>query len=177
MNKFVAVSKYISYLLRHHPQELEMSEDGFVPIQQLISKVQKKFPNVSREFIDLLIQRGNKRFQIKNDKIRAVYGHSIPVTINLDKDRKTNELYHGTSEEAAEKILKSGLKPKGRNKVHLSTSKKEAIRVGSRHSDNPVILRINVCKARKNGICFEKATDKVYLADFVPSDYISRCKN
>lgn len=172
MNKVVAVSKYLSYLLRHHPKDLEMSKDGFAPLQQVVSKIQKTFPYVDREFIERLVEQDNNRFQIKKNHIRALYGHSIPVAIQLNYDHKQDILYHGTSEKAAEKILKEGLKPQTRNKVHLSTSKQEAIRVGKRHSAQPVILHINANKARQNGIDFEKATDNVYLCDYIPPDYI-----
>jgi putative RNA 2'-phosphotransferase len=177
MDTFIAISKYLSYLLRHHPNDLPMTRDGFVPIQQVLSKVQKKYPEVNREFIKQLVNQRNKRFQIRNDKIRALYGHSIPVTIDLDKDDQTDILYHGTSQQSAEKILQEGLKSKGRNKVHLSASKQEAMRVGKRHSDQPVILKIDVAKARENGFCFEKATKNVFLTDFIPSIYIHKITN
>lgn len=174
MNQFVIVSKYLSYLLRHHPDDLPISKDGFVSLTLVVRKVQKKFPQVDKQFIEKIVQQGNKRFEIKNNQIRALYGHSIPVTIQLDKDHSVNRLYHGTSKKAAEKILKTGLKSKGRNKVHLSTSKQEAIRVGKRHSSHPVILQIDVNQAQKQGFCFQRATENVYVSDFIPSRFISK---
>jgi putative RNA 2'-phosphotransferase len=177
MKQQIAVSKYLSYLLRHHPENLKISDEGFVPIPDVLSKVQKKFPDVNKEYLEEMIERGNKRFQIKNNQIRALYGHSIPVTIQLDKNSEIDVLYHGTSEKSANNILKEGLKPKGRNKVHLSISKKEAIRVGKRHSKKPVILKINVKEARKNDIQFEKATENVVVSDLIPPEFISMDKN
>ena len=177
MKEQIAVSKYLSYLLRHHPANLKMSDDGFVPIPDILSKVQKKFPDVNKEYLEEVTELGNKRFQIKNNQIRALYGHSIPVTIQLDKNSEIDVLYHGTSEKSAKNILKEGLKPKGRNKVHLSTSKKEAIRVGKRHSKQPVILQIDVKQARMNDIQFERATENVIVSDFIPPEFISIEKN
>jgi len=174
MNQFVAVSKYLSYLLRHHPDDLPINKDGFVPLNSMVRKMQKKFPQVNKQFIERIVQQGNKRFEIKNNQIRALYGHSIPVTIQLDEDRSVNRLYHGTSKKAAEKIFKTGLKSKGRNKVHLSTSKQEAKRVGKRHSSHPVILQIDVDQAQKHGLIFQRATENVYVSDFIPPKFISK---
>lgn len=174
MKQFVAVSKYLSYLLRHHPEDLPISKEGFVSLNVVIQKIQKKFPQVDKHFIERIVEQGNKRFQIKNNQIRALYGHSIPVTIQLDENSTVDTLYHGTSNQAAEKILKEGLKPKGRNKVHLSTSLKEAIRVGKRHSNHPVILQIDVYRAQKYGLCFQRATENVYVSDFIPPKFISK---
>lgn len=173
MNKQMTVSKFLSYLLRHHPEDLRMSNDGFVPISDVLSKIQNKFPDVNREYLEDLIESGNKRFQIKNNHIRALYGHSIPVTIPLDTNSEIDVLYHGTSARSAKNIFKEGLKPKGRKKVHLSTSKKEADRVGKRHSKQPIILQIDVKEARKNNIHFEKATENVYVSDHIPPQFIS----
>lgn len=172
MDKGTAVSKFLSYVLRHNPNDLEMNEEGFVPIQQVLKKIQKKFPDVDRSFIERLIHEGNTRFQLKENQIRALYGHSIPVKIHRNKDFQDTILYHGTSEKAAKKIIKEGLKPKGRNKVHLSTSIQEAIRVGKRHCKNPVILFIDAKKVIEKGISIEKATDKVFLSDYIPPECI-----
>lgn len=44
MNKLVELSKEISYALRHAPweYELEIDEEGWVPIAQLLDSLQKK---------------------------------------------------------------------------------------------------------------------------------------
>ncbi len=173
MNKIVSVSKYMSYLLRHNPKGLDISKNGFVLIDDLLEKLREKYPNIDKKSLEKVIKHGKKRFQIKNDKIRALYGHSIPVNISFEDEIDVDFLYHGTSERTAEKILKEGLKPQSRNKVHLSPSKNEAIQVGKRHISNPVILKIDVGKAIENNVNFFKATDNVYLSDTIPAKYIS----
>ncbi|MEF8849014.1 MAG: RNA 2'-phosphotransferase, partial [Candidatus Thermoplasmatota archaeon] len=111
------ISKYISYLLRHDPRDLPISKEGWVPLSKLLKKLQKRHPNIDKDFLKKVVQNGNKRFQIKNNKIRALYGHSIDVKIKHEKDKKIKNLYHGTTKKAAEKILQQGLKPQNRNKV------------------------------------------------------------
>lgn len=172
----VALSKYLSYLLRHHPDDLPFSKDGFVPLDQIVQKIKKRFPQVTKHHLLQLSHLNNSRFQIKNGNIRALYGHSIPVEICLPSAKNINVLYHGTTQQSAQQILLEGLKPKGRQKVHLSATVEEAIRVGKRRTPHPVILQVDVMKAQQAGIIFEKATDLVYLSDEIPPEFISKLR-
>jgi len=167
------ISKYMSYLLRHNPEELNMDERGYVSLSDLLEKLRRRFPQVDEKLVREIVEKSErKRFEIRNGRIRAVYGHSIPVNLDLKEDRRIKILYHGTTPEAAEKILKTGLKPMKRRWVHLSPTIDIAIKVGMRRTRKPVILEIDAEKARENGIKFYKATDQVYLTKYVPPKYI-----
>ena len=81
--KNVGLSKEISYALRHAPweYELELDENGFVDVQQLIDSLRedKKWQFVTIDDILKSMELSDKkRFEIKDGKIRALYGHSIP---------------------------------------------------------------------------------------------------
>lgn len=166
-----AVSKYMSYVLRHHPPET-MMKNGFLPLDDLLELVHEKY-DVDIKFIQSIVKSDEKeRFEIRNNKIRAIYGHSIPVLIPLP-EADIDILYHGTTEKAAHHIMKEGLQSKGRQKVHLSPTVKVAVEVGKRKCKNPVVLRIDARKASKEGIPIEKASNLVYVADFIPPKYIS----
>lgn len=168
------ISRYLSYLLRHDPEDLPMRKDGFVPIEDVLKKLKGRFPSVDRNIIKKLAEGSESRFEIKNNMMRALYGHTIPVEIHLKPADDVKYLYHGTTPSAAKKILREGLKPMGRRKVHLSPTIEQAIKVGRRRTKNPVILRIDVESAKKEGIRFEKANDLVYLSDEIPPRFISR---
>ena len=169
-----AVSKYMSYYLRHHPPEA-VSEDGFIHLDELVNLVQEKY-NVNKEFIVSVVEKDSKgRFQIEKNRIRALYGHSYPVLIELPPS-DIDILYHGTTEKAASQILKEGLTPMGRQKVHLSPTPEVAVEVGKRKCDRPVILVIDAKKALKDNITIEKASNSVYVADFIPPEYISQAE-
>jgi 5-formyltetrahydrofolate cyclo-ligase len=166
------VSKYMSYFLRHHPPNT-ISEDGFISLDELVALVQNRYA-VDKEFVICLVKTDSKgRFQIQDRSIRAVYGHSYPVRIALPP-ADVDLLYHGTTEKAARQIVKEGIKPKGRQKVHLSPTPEGAVEVGKRRCSHPVILHIDVRKALKDNILIEKANESVYVADFIPPEYISR---
>ncbi|MEM3726187.1 MAG: RNA 2'-phosphotransferase [Candidatus Bathyarchaeia archaeon] len=172
----IKISKYISYLLRHNPKNLNMDKSGFVSLKELLKKLNERF-QVDEKLIREIIEKSDKkRFEIIGDKIRAIYGHTIPVEIQFEEDKTIKRLYHGTRAEAASEILKTGLKPMKRRWVHLSPTMEIAMEVGLRRTRKPVILEIDAEAARKDGIRFYRATDKVYLCEHLPPKYI-RCIN
>ena len=166
------VSKCMSYLLRHNPENLQMDDKGFVRLENLLRKINERF-DVNEHFVKQIVcDSEKKRFEIVGEKIRAIYGHSINVEIRLPEDQTVELLYHGTTLESVSKILKDGLKPMRRKWVHLSTTEETAKEVGKRRTPNPVVLAIDAQKARKDGIKFYKATGGVYLSKEIPSKYI-----
>ena len=168
------ISKYMSYLLRHNPEDLKMDNEGFVQLDQLLSKVKMRYPVVDRKLLMSIVQESDKkRFEIMDGRIRALYGHTIDMNVNLREDKQVMALYHGTTLQAVREIIKTGLKPMKRKWVHLSPTRDVAFEVGKRRTETPVILAIDVLKARINGMKFYKATDKVYLCQYVPAKYIS----
>ena len=171
------ISRYMSYLLRHNPENLRMDAHGFVNLKELLNKVRQRFP-VNENFIREIVEESDKkRFEIVGDKIRALYGHTILVEIQLEEDKTVKKLYHGTTADAASKILENGLKPMKRRWVHLSPTVKIAKEVGLRRTKEPVILEVDAKAARKNKIRFYKATEKVYLCNYVPPKYIQCLTN
>ncbi|MGQ9625068.1 MAG: RNA 2'-phosphotransferase [Candidatus Bathycorpusculaceae bacterium] len=167
------ISRYMSYLLGHNPENLKIDEDGFVNLKELLERLNKRFQvdeNLIREIVG---KSDKKRFEIVGDKIRALYGHTIPVEIKFDEDKTVKRLFHGTTVEAAFEILRTGLKPMKRRWVHLSPTIQIATEVGLRRTRKPVILEVDAESARSDGkIKFYKATDKVYLCSYVPPKYI-----
>jgi len=82
----VKVSKFVSYVLRHDPRGLMMDEEGFVDVDELVSKVKGSFPSVDGRFLRRLVEEGErKRFEIVGNRIRALYGHSVLFTCGLRK--------------------------------------------------------------------------------------------
>lgn len=169
----VRVSRYLSYLLRHNPEDLRMDERGFVSLAEILSKLRRRFPQVTGELIREIVEKSERRrFEIKDGRIRALYGHSIPVKLDLREDREVKVLYHGTTREAVHRILRDELKPMRRNWVHLSPTVEIAELIGLRRTSRPAILEIDVEKARKDGLKFYKATEEIYLCREVPPKYI-----
>lgn len=166
------VSKQMAYLLRHDPSGMQMDEEGFVDLEALLSKLRERWKNLTDPELRKIVEEDPKgRYEISDGKIRALYGHSVDVEPDLP-EVDVDVLYHGTSRKAAERIDREGLKSQGRRKVHLSARKEDAIEVGKRHAPQPVLLEIEAAEAIDSGVAFQKASDKVYVTDFVPPKFI-----
>lgn len=179
MGREVSLSKKIAVALRHHPEKfgLTLDEYGFVPLQKLISafRREKQWEDLSREEIEFMIENSEKkRYEIVGDDIRALYGHSVPVKIIKEERVPPDILYHGTARRFLCSIMKDGLLSKDRQYVHLSEDIKTANTVGHRRDGKPTVLFINAKKAYKDGVKFYySGNDSVWLADFIPIEYIS----
>ncbi|RLG55568.1 MAG: RNA 2'-phosphotransferase [Candidatus Hydrothermarchaeota archaeon] len=168
----VRVSKTMSYFLRHNPENLKISNEGFVEINELLKLLRKKFPKLTHGDLIRIIEKDEKgRFEIKNNMVRARYGHSIDLKLGYE-EASEEILYHGTSRKAAKEILKEGLKPMGRRYVHLSKTIEDALEVGIRRDFKPAILEIDAKEAKKHGIKIYKATERIFLSDYIPPDFI-----
>lgn len=175
---YLELSKEVSYALRHAPweYELEMDEEGFVPIAQLLAALDETGHyerKITIEDLHYMMKASDKKsHEIVGDKIRALYGHSVPNKIQKEKATPPDVLYHGTAHKFMDSIMKSGLIPKGRQYVHLSIDTETALIVGKRRDDNPVLLEINAKQAYADGVSFYIGNDKVWLSDNIPSKYI-----
>ena len=109
---YVKLSKEISYALRHAPweYELELDEEGFVPIEQLLQSLNllnEYGRDVTKEDLEYIIAHSDKkRHEIVDDKIRALYGHSLPTKIEKSPGIPPDVLYHGTANRFLDFIMK-----------------------------------------------------------------------
>lgn len=178
MKENVFISKKMSYALRHNPGKygLNLDEYGYTDLHhfiQALNHVHRFNPPLTEAKIREVMRDSNKeRFRIKNGKICALYGHSIPGIISHRQATPPVVLYHGTARRFIPSIKKLGLLPMKRQYVHLSTDVPMAEQVGRRHDSYPVILRINTQKALADGIKFYVGNDEVWLCDELPAQYI-----
>jgi len=95
------------------------------------------------------------RYEIKGNKIRARYGHSVDVDLDYDENTLP-ELYYGASREEVDILLEKGIRPVKQRYVHLSTSVDKAREVAKIHTEDPVLLVINAEEARTTGLyCYQ----------------------
>ncbi len=174
----VELSREISYALRHAPweYELELDEQGFVPIVQLLHALNESGSyerEITRNDLEKIIASSEKkRHEIAGDRIRALYGHSIPQSIDRERGNPPAILYHGTSRKNLPQILEGGLKPMSRQYVHLSVDVDTATRVGKRRDPNPVVLKVDTASAQKKGVAFYVGNEKVWLCREVPREFL-----
>jgi len=181
------LSKLLSLVLRHKPEVLDLSltQDGYADIDILVKKIKEKtkLDWITKQHILAVVEMDPKgRFEIKNNMIRASYGHSIGVDLKYEKlslKEIPSVLYHGTVTRYIKSIKLKGLVPMKRQYVHLSASLEDAILVARRHKkhgDRIIILEIDPSKVIKAGYPIYKGGRNIYLVKHVPPDAISNIK-
>ena len=165
------LSKTMAYALRYHPDDfgLTLDQEGWVSTDDLLAALRGRRSEWRHlQLSDLqavLAQSEKKRYEIQNGKIRAYYGHSVAQKVEREPSVPPSVLYHGTTPQAYKKIQKEGLKPMGRQYVHLSEDQETARQVALRRTDRPVILQVMTRDASDASIHFYLGNDKVWLAD------------
>ncbi|KQT22325.1 RNA 2'-phosphotransferase [Chryseobacterium sp. Leaf404] len=169
-------SKFLSYVLRHHPEliGLSLDENGWANVEELIAKSTNDTQGFTFEELNEIVETNDKkRFVFNDDKtrIRANQGHSIGIDLNLKPQLPPEFLYHGTAQANFDSILENGIEKRSRQHVHLSLDKETANKVGMRHG-KPVILTVKTKEMSEDGILFYLSENGVWLTDFVDAKYI-----
>ena len=165
------ISKYISLILRHKPEEIgiTLDEHGWANVEELINGI-----HIDMSTLEQIVATDDKqRYSFNEDKtlIRANQGHSIPVDVELEEKEPPKYLWHGTGIKYLDSIYANGLIPKSRLYVHLSSDVPTAVTVGKRHGDLAV-LGINTAKMYEDGYKFYLSKNGVWLTKHVPASYL-----
>ena len=174
-----SVSKFLSYILRHHPEAIGLTLDGegWADVDELLAQAAAHGRNISLKLLHEVVATNNKkRFSLSADgrKIRAEQGHSTAqVDIAYTETEPPEILYHGTAQRFAEAIEQQGLLPGSRHYVHLSGDVKTAVSVGSRHG-KPLVLEVQAELMRQKGWVFYLPANIVWLIKEVPPQFLRR---
>lgn len=171
------LGRLLSGILRHFPDKfgLKMDENGWVNLDSLIRALKKKFKWVDKWVLKVIVSSDPKeRYEIREDKIRARYGHSIDVKLNDMPEAEEDVLFYATSEEEAQRLIEVGIKPVNRTFVHLATSAEKSLEAARVRSNNPILFEIDAKSAKKDGIKIIKANRFIALAKEIPPKYVKR---
>lgn len=172
------LSRLVSHALRHEPwlYELELDDQGWVGLDALVDALRTvDRPSLTARDVEAMVAGASKqRHEIVDGRIRAIYGHSLPGRIAREAATPPDTLFHGTSPDAVAAILHEGLRPMGRQFVHLSPSRETAQSVGTRKAGAPVVLVIDAAAAAAAGGAFYRGNAMVWLADEVAPAFIGR---
>ncbi len=171
------LSRFLAMVLRHraHQFDLPMDDEGFVPVDELLEVIdeQSSLDWVELEHLEYLTHRGDrKRFEIRDGGMRATYGHSFRRPIRYQEVEPPEELFVAIPKGQVAQVKAQGLRPLGRQYVHLSEQRAEAEEVGRRHDDNSMIVTVRAGEAAKKGVPFYRPTDGLYLVSHLPAQYL-----
>lgn len=109
----VSLSKFMTKLLRHTPQQYGLfldPEDGSCLLEELLAVINAipKWSHITEEDIRQTVTNSEKqRFAIEGDRIKARYGHSH-TKVAYEPGTPPSVLYHGTHQNALPHDCKRG---------------------------------------------------------------------
>ena len=142
------LSRAVSHALRHEPwlYELELDDEEWASVDSVMFALGRQsaaWASLAEGELAHMIETSTKRrHEIKDGRIRALYGHSLAGKLKRTPATPPSVLYHGTAPDVVSLVRSSGLLPMGRQHVHLSVDEATALEVGRRKAKKPTILRV-----------------------------------
>lgn len=180
MNKELQrISRYLSKLLRHDPEELTMDDKGWINVSEILKKFNIKFNDLK-----LIVDTNDKkRFVFNNDctKISAAQGHSSNIATEkqypcITMSQGEFNLYHGTDKLTAEKILASTINTGTRKHVHwtknVELATKRAEQRKNQTKSEAVFIVLDGKKYMSDGNKIYVSENEVYLTYEIPAKYL-----
>ena len=170
------ISKLLSLILRHRPDEfgLNIDEYGFIPVDEVVDVVQERYDEATEEAVrDLVADTSQHRFEIVDERIRALYGHSFFVEMDGDPMDPPEKLYMGTTAKAGSRMEADGIHPVDRSYLHLSMDYDSA-KSRSRQVGTPCVAEILAKKAYDDGGIEFFARGEVVLTREIPSEFVGQ---
>jgi putative RNA 2'-phosphotransferase len=173
----VHVSKLLSLVLRHRPQQLGLTLDdaGFVDVQLLLDALARNSEPLTRDDLERIVRENDKQrfaFDADRTRIRASQGHSVAVELDYVPMAPPATLYHGTVARFAPAIRREGLQPGARQLVHLSRDLETATTVGNRRG-KAIVLIVRAGEMSTDGFEFYLSANDVWLTRQVPPRFIT----
>src|SRR6186713_1163201 len=124
-NDLVHLSKFLSLVLRHKPEEIGLTLDpnGWAGVDDLIRLANARGRPLTRPLLEQIVAGNDKKrfaFSADGERIRASQGHSVEVDLALSPAAPPELLYHGTATRFLASIREGGLIKGKRQHVHLS---------------------------------------------------------
>lgn len=176
MKSHKQVSKFLSLVLRHQPEQigLQLDAQGWVNVAILLKQMAAHGQPIDFATLQEVVATSDKqRFAFNADQslIRANQGHSIEVDLAYETQIPPDILYHGSAIQFRESILKQGLIKGKRHHVHLSADIETATKVGQRHGKLD-LYRVFAKKMHQADFKFYCSANGIWLVDAVPLDYL-----
>lgn len=176
MKELKHISKFLSLVLRHKPEQIGLTLDtsGWARVDELLEKMSSSGTPLDFATLQQVVHSNDKqRFAFNEDytRIRANQGHTLQVNLEYKPQNPPALLFHGTVARFLEAIQTQGLQKMQRLHVHLSSDRNTALNVGGRRG-KPVILKVDAARMYADGFTFYLSENGVWLCDEVPPQYI-----
>jgi putative RNA 2'-phosphotransferase len=177
------LGRVITGILRHFPEKygLAVDEHGWIELPKLVEAIGRQHRGYAHwirmhHLVAIAESDPKGRYEVKDDRIRATYAHTLEVSLDLPTDNIPEELFFPVTAEEAAIVLEVGLKPSDRKMVHLSKTAEDARAAGQVRTPHPVILVVDTLAAQKAGHVIMRAGKTVYLVQQVDADFLDRAE-
>ena len=115
-----ALSRVVSHALRHEPwlYEIELDEEGWTALEPLLVALRRAEPDWHdlgpADIAAMIAGASKQRHELRDGRIRALYGHSLAGKLLRQPAAPPDALYHGTAPDLVDMILSEGLRPMSR---------------------------------------------------------------
>ncbi|MCI4344388.1 MAG: RNA 2'-phosphotransferase [Thermoplasmata archaeon] len=174
------LGRVMTGILRHFPEKygLTVDERGWIELPKLVQAISTQHRGYHwlrvHHMVAIAESDAKGRYEVRDDRVRATYGHTVDVNLDLPTENIPEALFYPVTVEEAAIVLEVGLKPSDRKKVHLSRTAADAKAAGSVRTPNPIILAVDTRKARELGIVIMQAGKTVFLVDAIPPELLRR---
>lgn len=169
------LGRLLSRTLRHKPEAMDICLDqyGWANVNELIAAMRKRTDFTRNQLEELVREDAKQRYSFNagHTRVRANYGHSVPVEPVSEPEAPPETLWHGSASRFSASISRDGLLPGARQYVHLSAERNTALSVGSRHGE-PVIYQVLSGQMYRDGYVFYQPVTGVWQTRRVPPSYI-----
>jgi putative RNA 2'-phosphotransferase len=175
------LGRVMTGVLRHFPEKygLAVDEHGWIPLPKLVEAIGRQHRGYAHwlrihHLVAIAESDPKGRYEVKDDRIRATYAHTVDVVLDLPTDHIPEQLFFPVTPEEAALVLEVGLKPSDRKMVHLSRTSEDARSAGQVRTPAPVILVVETAPAMAAGHVIMRAGKTVFLVPQVPPEFLRR---
>lgn len=174
--RLARLSRLVALVLRHRPEEVGLSLDagGYADLEALAAALaaQPGWEMLSANDLTALAAADPRRYEVRDGRIRARYGHTVRLEAPGEPTLPPEWLYIGMDRAELPVVRTSGLRPSGRQLVHLSATPLVAQEVARRRAADVAIVVVFARRAAEAGVEFRRAAAGLYLAARVPVEFL-----
>jgi putative RNA 2'-phosphotransferase len=164
-------SRRLAHALRHGPAiyGITLDSGGWASLPEVVDALE-----LTREELRAIVDTpGRVRFELVDDRIRALHGHSVAVELDHPAEVPPALLFHGSVAKNLDAIRAEGLCAQSRQFVHLTSSRDEAIVIGRRRG-TPFVIEVRALALHEmRGTSFLHVTGStIWLVEHIPSEYL-----
>lgn len=168
------ITRLLAFMLRHEPEQFDVDVDahGFADVNDVLRALEERLGGpLSLEELTAAVEGGDRRrYEIREGRIRALYGHSIEVEPGPES-RPPEVLHIAVPTRDVERARRFGLRGGRRRFLHLAVDPEDALAAGRRSAQEYTLIRVLAIDAWEQGVHFYDR-GSLWLAEELPTHLI-----